>query len=81
MARFREEHYATKEHRAWVALQRRADPVDQTVIRKVRTWSEERRALRSEYFKKKQKEAKKKGAWPHAGQRRLDAWKNTVDRY
>ena len=53
MTRFREEHYDTKGHRAWVKVQGtdyESDPYAEGTWSA--PWSEERRALRSEYLKK-----------------------------
>jgi len=69
MTRFREEHYDTGAHRSWVKIQR-SDNARHTVAAEASslTRGEERRALRSEYFKKK---SQGRTAPPAAAQRRL----------
>ena len=70
MTRFREEVYASRQHRATVRLQR-ADHSDSPRALEERgdPDSAERRALRSEYFKKKTKRAAQR-----ASQERLDGF-------
>ncbi len=68
LTRFREEHYATKAHKAWVASLQRADNEgDQAGAGSLAILAAEQRALRSEYFKT----LRKKAAKPHKGQKRL----------
>jgi len=54
LTRFREEHYDTKAHRAWVKIQGAGDPGNPYVESPgTASHGAERRALRSLYFKEK----------------------------
>ncbi len=70
MSRFREEVYAKKVKRFWDSpLQGTGDPGNPYVTQEgPASWGSERRALRSEYFKKAAKDA----AQATRGARRLD---------
>ena len=72
MSRFREEHYATKAHKASVKLQRADNSLlEEGAFPGHPDWEKERRALRSQYFKEKAKMAPSTAY----GQRRL-AWRD-----
>jgi len=72
MTRFREEHYATRAHMAWAKVQRtdnQGGPPPAEELARLGA-VQERNALRSAYFKRKQQGKTS----PHSAGRLLDAW-------